>query len=476
MAIRVPRASDTRVKKTAPGAPRLSTDAPLEAFGGGASAAAKSEATRGLASDVSKLILQERKKADDAQFNEKSGELGQLEIQLGKERDKNRGKDALGYPEKENEARDQGQQKILSSITNRRVKRRLQSEAISFSLSGQKATQNHVSAEIDKYDRNSLKASVENNRIVALNSGDDKAIQNSITVNENRIKEYGKSHGLSDDEIDLSTFNATSETHAQNIGRLIQIDTNAAKEYYDVHKKEINQKSLSEADLDKKIKAYEKVNVSEIEDSLNDDLLNDSLTPEKVLSVSQEASLGGIGSKKALSYLKKLKQIQDGKIKVILDDDDSSKEYVKLVDRLISSAKDNFEFKQILVDSWADGFLNEKEKNDLRGLSDKFVELEKQANPNWFWNPIRAFQNFHGTAGEAKRDQSTVTSLKSLIHRIGSGDDPQEAVQEVNKADVVERHPQRAGYEIGKVYTEAGIKFKFNGFLSVDDMDIEVVE
>ncbi len=476
--VKVPRASDTRVKKTAPSRPRLSTDAPLEAFGGGASAAERSQAARGLASDVSQVILNERKKADNAQVNEKYAELGQLELALNKERNKNKLGDALGYPERENEARDQGQQKILSSITNRRVKRRVQSDAISFSLSGQKSTQNYVSGEIDKYDRNSMLASVDIDRIVALESGDDKKIQNSITVSENRIKEYGKTHGQSDDEIELAVFNATNETHVQNINRLISINTDESKEYYSVHKKEINQKDLSEGDLNAKIKAYQQENVKAIENDLNKKALKGELSAEDILSVSADVAKGGIGADEAIKRLDKLKKINDATIKRIISNDDNSKAYNELIDKLILNTDDNFKFKEILVNAWADGFLYEDEKSDLRVLSDKLDQLKDSIGINWFESSIRWFKQFHGPTKEKlkQEDIQTITSLKSLIHRIGKGDDPQEAVKEVNKSDVAKKHPQRANYEIGKIYTESNIRFKFNGFLSVDDMDIEVVE
>ncbi len=467
--VKVPRISDTRVKKTAPSRPRLSTDAPLEAFGGGASAAARSDAARGLASDVSNIILRERKKADDAQFNEKSAEFGQLEISLGEERNKNKGKDALGYPERENEARDQGQQKILNSITNRRVKRRLQSEAISFSLSGQKATQNYVSAEIDKYDRNSLKASVDNNRIVALNSGDDKDIQNSIIVNDNKIREYGKTHGLSDDEIELSAFNATSVTHAENIERLLGINTDEAKVYYNVHKLEINQKALSISDLERKIKILNDVRTKEIQDKFEGKLEEGTLTPEEVLEKSGPVSEGGIGNTIANRYLKRIKSTQDAQLTEIASIKTvqlkQDKEYINLVDKLIDDRVDNFTMKQALVDAYIDGSLTTAEKKKLSKIRTilKDVDLNKNTSP---WNPFTTwFRNstkrIDGLLDRSKFKDADVTSaLRKIIdYDIGVDKDEKEmesATNQVIKEEQIKKDPNISKYTIGEKYSRGG--------------------
>jgi len=382
MVVRVPRISDTRVKATAPASPIISKSAPEEAFGGGASSREKSRAAQGLASDVSNVILQEIQKADDASFNELSAQGAQVEIGLGEERSKNLGKNALDYPERENQARDEGQNKILNSAPNRRVKARLQAEFLSFAISGQKATQRHVNSERQKFDAGSLKASVENNRIVALNSGDDQDIQNSILVNEQKIRNYGSSHGLSDDEIQLSTFNATSMTHAQNIERLMAIDTDEAKGYYDVHQKEIDQGTLSKPKLDSKIAAFLKVRFEETVDDLEGQLIDGTLLPEDIGAVSHKRSKGGIGNKEVGRFLSKLNTRQDALITNILraektreGEEAEASLYIELVDNLIKNDVDKFTMRRKLVEMGTR--LNPDEIKQLDKMNDLLRDVEK---------------------------------------------------------------------------------------------------
>lgn len=475
--VRVPRISDNRVQDSGVPSARVTTSFDEESFGSGASARRRNQAVEQTLQISNKLAEKEIEKANNAKAIDSAAQLSEFENSFMDDALRRRGKNSFSLPKEFDKKFKEKSDEIRGSLANDTQRLRFDQMSLQYKNSMINRINSHVRSETFTYYSEKNKILVENEIRAASNSFDDPSrIALSLERQEASIEAFGKDNGLPKELIKAQKFDAKSRTHVAVIENLISSDSNSAVEYFNANKSEINRKNLDLKSLKSGIKAFQDENIKAIEESLDEKILDESITQEDVLQFAQPIENGGIGFKKVNSYLDKIKKIQNGKVSALTKSDEDSEKYINLVNRFVTDAEDSFTFKKILVDAWSDGFLDNEERKDLKALKDRFEQIEKEINPAWFSNPIKAFQNFHKTDADSERDKDIALSLKSLIHRISRGDDPEEAVQTVNRSDVIKKHPQRSGYEVGKVYTEQGIKFRFNGFISVDDMDVEVIE
>ncbi|MCK5617509.1 hypothetical protein KAR91_87405 [Candidatus Pacearchaeota archaeon] len=426
--VKVPRKSDIRVKKTAPGQPQLSKDVSLEAFGGGTSAERVASAARGAAESISGLAIQQRARADKIKVKDETGNLSAWEndyLNNPKTGVLNRkGENSFTIPDEFEEAFNGQVKEMEGRLTNEGQRVAFNDISTNYRNSMLEKINKHVSNETETYENNKTNALIENESLNAINAFDDpKRIDESIERQRITIREYGSDNGLPKEQVELMTFNALSKTHIGVVDNLISTDSDEAKRYYKENKSEINQADMTEADLDKKINTVQKANVQNLVDDFEEKLNNDELTPPFIDSMRVPVSEGGVGDKVANTYLRKLQATQKAELNEIANfktvQHKEDKEYSNLVDKLIDDDTDNFTMKQVLTDAYIDGSLTKAEKQKLNKIRTLLKDVDLNKNPTW--NPFKAIfrdskKQINALLDRSKFEDKNITdALRRLI-------------------------------------------------------------
>ena len=257
---------------------RISEQAPLEAFGGGAAAAGVSRAARGLVDVAVDIGAKERENANqlavlDADRRSSELETGVLyapaTLSDGKPNPKRgaltvQGKEAFGLPDTVMAEYDKESAKIEASLSNRQQKEAFRRLAQTRRLEVDRQLQRHVSQQIKKFDDDTVEAYLTNERnAAASNFGDPDRIGLAIALQRGAIADYAGRNGLPAEWIQAKGRDAESRTHIGVIDRMIATENyDGAKEYYAANKDGVA--GLDAAGVEKAIKAADRARQDEL--------------------------------------------------------------------------------------------------------------------------------------------------------------------------------------------------------------------
>lgn len=232
--------------------PRLSADAPEEAFGG---PAAKRVSDAALA-----IIGDEKQKADQLAVLEADKDLSALEIKLKYDKDvgflSRKGKDAFGAPEKVSEDFDRGAGEIAARMSNPAQRRAYHERYLSRKGSLNAAVQHHVYGERQRYDLEVTDAFINNERDSAALAAGNFVSGDAVSVKlaKDRIKlstdrqiaaliDHADKHGKSEEWLKDNVNKTISATHVMVIDKMLANGQDAAaQKYYNSNKDGISGK------------------------------------------------------------------------------------------------------------------------------------------------------------------------------------------------------------------------------------------
>lgn len=379
----VPRISEDRVSSRNIPSVRVSTNAPIEAFGGGAQGVQK--ATNQLLQTSIDIHQEAKKKADNAVMRGVGAELSSFQLEFENEVQKRKGENAFTLPQEFEDSYGQKVEDISSRLNNEDQRNRFQELALQTRVSLQRKVQSHVAQEQFTYDKNNTESKVSNQQQIAINNFDKpEEIASSINEQEKTLNQFAIDNGLDEDTRKAMVFDAKSKTHIGVIQNLITVDSNLAKEYFSANKKDIDQSTMNQVKLDAQITAYHKANTEKIENNIWENI--ETLTPSDILSLSRPIENGGIGAKKARVFVNEIERVQNARVNEIINLFDvrlqENIEYRNLVDKLISNDVDRYQMKQTLVQAYSDGRLTSNEKDKLDNVRKVLKNFDSP--PNFF--------------------------------------------------------------------------------------------
>lgn len=248
--------NERTVRDTAlPGA-RVSTSAPIAAFGGGQALENSTNAarelnnqSRGFAVDAAnerlKVIAQQKKYADDLRIQEADLELSKFQTDLQIKVKGMGGKDALQAPEIVSSSWKKNADAIRASLAN--DEQRMQFDKINAVRYADtyKNTNEHVFTQIKKYDDESTDAYIVNAQNNAANNymdtAEDGQISQAIFQQEQALRRYAERNGIPDEVLEKKIFDARSKTHTAVIDQMLSNDADQlAMEYFKNNKENID--------------------------------------------------------------------------------------------------------------------------------------------------------------------------------------------------------------------------------------------
>lgn len=226
------------VRRQAGPTARVSTNAPIEAFGGGAGTAAVGRATQQLGDQAFQIAREEKQKADDVATTEAYTKTVQLRNRLMYDPDSGamnrKGKDAFGIGEQYGADFNKGADEIESSLQNdeqRALYRRIREQEFR-DLDGNLTR--HTFQQAQAYEEETTQASLLTTREDAvMNYQDPGKVQHSLAMQKNLIVAHAQRNGLSEEVVKMRLQDAESKTHEAVINRMLANGEDmAASEYY----------------------------------------------------------------------------------------------------------------------------------------------------------------------------------------------------------------------------------------------------
>lgn len=217
---------------------RVSSNAPIEAFGGGASTAAVGRAATQLGEQALNIAREEKQKADDVATTEAYTKTVQLRNKLMYDPQQGamnrKGKDAFGVGEEYGTQFQQAADEIESSLTNdeqRAMYKRIREQELR-DLEGNLTR--HTFQQAQAYEEETTQASLLTQREDAvMNYQDPAKVQQSLAMQKNLIMAQAQRNGASPEVIEARMKDAESKTHEAVINRMLANGQDmAASEYY----------------------------------------------------------------------------------------------------------------------------------------------------------------------------------------------------------------------------------------------------
>lgn len=240
---------------------RLKPQAGEEAFGGGAAAQGVYNAVAGVGSEIQKIAIDEKNKADQLAVLDGDKDMSALQTDLlyGKNGAKNRlGKDAFGLPDEIQEKFSKGSQEIEKRLTNDAQRLAFKKQQASRSAELNRTVQAHVSEQIKRFDDQTTESYIANERnAAALSFMDPSRIDISVERQRMAIQQYSDRNGLGPEYVKQKMLDVASKTHLGVIEQMLTNDLDLiGKQYYENHKADISaddalriQRSLDESSL-----------------------------------------------------------------------------------------------------------------------------------------------------------------------------------------------------------------------------------
>lgn len=222
---------------------RFQANAPLDAFGGGESAAGANRAMQGVFNEVTKIQQEEKKKADDLATTEAYVKINQAKTRLffdPKSGAMNaRGKDAFAQIDTVGASFDKEADDIYNSLSNVEQKQIFERMRLKERGELDEHLQKHAFQEARKYDDEVTRSGLESAMNDAvLNYNDPEKVQNSIGLQKSLIQAHAQRNGLPPKAVEMLLLEQESKTHVGIIKQmLVGRDDISAKKYYEELKK-----------------------------------------------------------------------------------------------------------------------------------------------------------------------------------------------------------------------------------------------
>lgn len=177
---------------------RVSADAPLEAFGGGQSAANLTAANEQMTTHAQQYAYEQQSKANQLATQIADRQAADLETSLQTKVMQMRGKDAFGAPDFASDQWDKGTQKINDGLANDEQRMAFQRMSNARWESLNKFTQLHMAKESQDLDTSETNGYIQSSRNVAvLNAFDDQRLQDELSRQKAVYQDYAARNGLS---------------------------------------------------------------------------------------------------------------------------------------------------------------------------------------------------------------------------------------------------------------------------------------
>lgn len=217
---------------------RVSTDAPIEAFGGGKSLEAVNQATRGLAGDIVQIASEEKKKADDTRVQEAWVRMSEAKRNLQREAYQRRGKDAFGVVEDYGQAFDKEFEVIEKDLGNdaqREMARSIRAREKNEFLSQLEA---HTAREAEVHMRQTTEATIAAaGEEAVLNYNNDQIRSEKLGLQRATLEQYTARMGMDREAADHHIKQELSKTHSSIVTTMLSDKQDmAAREYFEANK------------------------------------------------------------------------------------------------------------------------------------------------------------------------------------------------------------------------------------------------
>lgn len=252
--MQVPKTSLDRLQATAlPGA-NVPTNAPIEAFGGGAPVSNLATAEQGLSKEVINFSVQQENHANDLAVQNATSAAIQKKNDLvyGKADPENpqkripglvdlTGAQAFSAPEQVGDEYKKFQDDTLNGLSNNKQKQAFMQAAQRIGLDLHETIQKHMYTEGKKFDDETTKASIATSQDDAvLNYQQPGKVEGSLQDQKAEILKKAARSGQSSAQTGVELRNAYSTTHTAVIDKMLANGQDqAAKAYYDANKDQI---------------------------------------------------------------------------------------------------------------------------------------------------------------------------------------------------------------------------------------------
>ncbi|OPX89061.1 MAG: hypothetical protein A4E53_01669 [Pelotomaculum sp. PtaB.Bin104] len=459
----VPRITENRVLNQPVLGVRVSANTDNEAFGYGESAQRSTKASQQAASTLQNIALVEKEKADKIKVRDATAKMAEFENeflynpQTGAVN--KRGENAFSLQNDFNEAYQKKVEEINKSLSNRIQRMAFSGVAQEYRVNMERTVNRHIAGERLEYDMSVTDSVIRNESNVAMNSFQDpRRVALAFERIDAAIDSFAEANGMPKEWTEAKKFDDKSRVHIGVVENLLTRNTKAAMEYFMANKEEINQGNLNEADLKKKIDAYQKINVYKIEDGIYDKMIAGTATVDDVLSVSSPIEEGGIGSKRAKQLIDKLKAQQKSDLKTALSlisgevSEEEAVKYIDLVDKILSRDSDNFNAKKMLVDAMADGMVDKGEAQNINNIKQRLEDINFNNSSGIFVDIFKWFKKVR--KDDNLSNERIMSEIKFLLRSFSAGgQDPEtfrEMASERLKGIQQEKDPRIGGYYEGQ--------------------------
>ena len=444
----VPRYGDRKVAPEALPAPRLTPSATEETFGGGPTLEAVSTEARGVNQNIQKILIENKRQADEVAVQDADLQAGILETKLQIDSAKMLGKNAAGVPEFINEEWRNGTQEIKKSLSNDRQKAAAQRKFSARYLNLYKTASVHMANEFQKHDTEELKNYNENavNEAV-LNYGDFDRFKLSLLQQKSSIEAYADRNGKDKNWIQSEFQDAQNKTAKSVIAKMIEDSPDMAIQRLP------DFKGILSADESVELKAKaerikDQVKRNEEDERKNQEQLNTLNTATEFLN-----------GKLSLSVLQK--KILDGQIK---PQDAAIFETALYNQKGFFSDKKRRANKGTAIINMIAGLddtdnIGSLVLNATKAYNEKTIDADDLA---WI---IKTANDKLKNPNDAKWDWLR-RSVNSLI---GGGGEVLNLIKDISK------NPSKMKYEVGQVISHRGHSAKIVGFDSDGDPLIEPI-
>lgn len=236
----VPRVTENSVRDQGMSGARVSTSAPIEAFGGGDALETTARTARALNTEVSSaaldIAIKQKRDADEVRVQDADLEASKAQTDIQLETKKMQGKDAFGAPDYADNEWKKRTDEIRAKLSNDAQKAAFDKIYKVRTNDLYRSTQEHVSVESKRYDDQSTDAYVENARNAAAANYTDVAaggeVDKSIFLQEQAIRKYGRRYGISEEAVDNKVAEAKTKTHAAVIDQMLANNMDQQAEEY----------------------------------------------------------------------------------------------------------------------------------------------------------------------------------------------------------------------------------------------------
>lgn len=236
---------------------RVDQQAPVEAFGGGASLTQATDASVNLAGNAKDIAVQETLKANQVAVLDAVNQAKPLATDIQVQTSKMLGKDAAAAPEVVNKSWADGTQKIRSGLSNDAQRMAFDRHIQDTGAELYKSTQVHVAGQLQAYDDTQTTSFIENSKTRAVvNSSDPSLVANEIEQQKAVINDWARRKGIATDseEYKAKMTDVLSGTHSAVLQEMLDTgkDPQAAQYLAD------NRANMSGSDVNRVEKLVER--------------------------------------------------------------------------------------------------------------------------------------------------------------------------------------------------------------------------